>query len=508
MSRIKMEKFGGMLPAWGDRLLPEGQGALAQNCYLFSGELTGWRKPKFLRNLLNASARMVYRVPTTTQAYASAYYAFLSQPNNLDTVKLGEETYTFVTAAPAADAYEVFIGATATDTAQNLFGAFTEGTGTYSTAIVANPAISTTDSTLSTHDFGSGAVPVIFARAPDFGAAFNVTQVATSAAARVTVLYDLVSTTNTTTTFQGGVNQTFDRDITGTATWLEFDDQDTDVMRSPVVNDTFGRYYFASPSLPPKYNTYDRIVNGDNAWLLGVPAPGCDPVVSVSGGGNTATLGWPTATVSGVTDTLVANSVGFFKIVPDGAMQIDSVSFMPKADNAAGRFCAVLYEGDNSGPTNLIAFGAVQIGWVTDTAGLAPFVNPPPLTAGTTYWAGIMNDADLSLEVADTTTAAFSISNTFTNGPPSVVGAVTARQNWTMWASLTTSSVFAARAYVYTYVSAYDEEGPPSNPTTVTGWSNGTWTIGLFTPPPDEMGVTRNLTKINLYRTISDQNGL
>src|SRR6185369_5653239 len=105
-------------------------------------------------------------------------------------------------------------------------------------------------------------------------------------------LYDLVSTTNTTTTFQGGVNQTFDRDITGTATWLEFDDQDTDVMRSPVVNDTFGRYYFASPSLPPKYNTYDRIVNGDNAWLLGVPAPGCDPVVSVSGGGNTATLGW------------------------------------------------------------------------------------------------------------------------------------------------------------------------------------------------------------------------
>ena len=66
MSALKLDKYGGMLPAWDSRLLPEGQADFSLNCYLFSGALTGWRQPKLLRMLLNGAAQFVYRVPNKT----------------------------------------------------------------------------------------------------------------------------------------------------------------------------------------------------------------------------------------------------------------------------------------------------------------------------------------------------------------------------------------------------------------------------------------------------------
>ncbi len=77
--------------------------------------------------------------------------------------------------------------------------------------------------------------------------------------------------------------------ITDPSYWLEFADQETDVVRNATIADIFQRYYFASPSGPPTYNTLERIAAGNSgtnqALLLGVPAPGCPPIVSATGGG-------------------------------------------------------------------------------------------------------------------------------------------------------------------------------------------------------------------------------
>ena len=73
------------------------------------------------------------------------------------------------------------------------------------------------------------------------------------------------------------------------ADWLEFEDADTDVIRAPVVGDTFDRYYWASSSGPPQYNTRQRIKNGNEPFLLGVPAPSVAPVVTHSGGSSSTT---------------------------------------------------------------------------------------------------------------------------------------------------------------------------------------------------------------------------
>lgn len=53
------------------------------------------------------------------------------------------------------------------------------------------------------------------------------------------------------------------------------------------------------------------------------------------------------------------------------------------------------------------------------------------------------------------------------------------------------------RAYVYTYRSAFGEEGMPSDPTIATGAATGAWVINL--PSPNLVGF--NVTSIDIYRT-------
>lgn len=373
MTAFKLQQFGGMLPAWDDQLLPDGQASNCVNGYLFSGALLGWREPKLLHTLNNSAAAFVYRVPLITGG------------NQL-----------------------------------------------------ANTTITAADSV-----------------------------------------------------------------------WMEFGDRDTDVVRSPVVDDTFGRYYFASPSVRPKYNTYDRIVAGQDPWFLGVNAPGCPPEVIVTSGGNSEQAGFPTSTSSNVA-SVGANTIILFKITPTSKIGLDNVSFMPASTDQFIQYAAVLYSDDAGVPETLLNVGAITVGITAATEATSPFVNPTVLEGGTSYWIGLMVDTTFNMQLADDTgtTGVYAV-NTFTNGPPAAMGAVSGGQpNWQMWVNLTTSAVIAARAYVYTWVTAYDEEGPPSDPTLVNGWNNGTWTINTFTPPAADMGVDRNITLKRIYRTISDQTGL
>lgn len=135
--------------------------------------------------------------------------------------------------------------------------------------------------------------------------------------------------------------------------WLEFTNIDTDVIRSVVIDDQYDRYYWANSSSPPKYNTRQRIAEGDPPFLLGVPQPGA-PTLSITGG---------------------------------------------------------------------------------------------------------------------------------------------------------SSSTQRSTAYVTTYVSAYGEEGPVSNPVNGTGKVDATWTLTLPAPSAGDLGTDRNLTKVRIYRTVTGTDG-
>lgn len=72
--------------------------------------------------------------------------------------------------------------------------------------------------------------------------------------------------------------------------------------------------------------------------------------------------------------------------------------------------------------------------------------------------------------------------------------------------STTDKRLYESRVYVFTFVSAYGEEGMPSEPSSIITWKPGqTLTIGnLGTSPPDG---NYNITKKRLYRTNTGTNG-
>lgn len=70
------------------------------------------------------------------------------------------------------------------------------------------------------------------------------------------------------------------------------------------------------------------------------------------------------------------------------------------------------------------------------------------------------------------------------------------------------SATLKSVAYVQTFVSAYGEEGPPSNPVNLTGVKiDATVTVTLHAADPGDLGTNRNLTKSRIYRTIVGTDG-
>lgn len=78
-------------------------------------------------------------------------------------------------------------------------------------------------------------------------------------------------------------NSYFDSTYFTDATWMEFEDLDTDVVRSPIVGDTYDRYYWASSSAAPRVNSLSRIQAASASYVLGVPQPGT-PTLGIAGG--------------------------------------------------------------------------------------------------------------------------------------------------------------------------------------------------------------------------------
>jgi hypothetical protein len=710
MGGVKVDKFGGMLPAWDARFIPEDQASLSRNTYLYSGACIGWRQPKLLRNLTNSAAKMAYRIPTITQGIASDILT-VTGPIAGDTVTLGEITYKF-TATPT-NPYDVLLGSTPTKSAQALFQTINFGSSDVNVAgkyTPANPAVTgdnpyvgypfalqgTTNTpganelvlipvtptstmvlnsincmpeatvgnakfkgviydninTLNTSGtayinipsslLGTGteivgctsgvavtsalatpptlqagftywvgfimdtAVPlqlssngttgvsqantytagppnpfqslvisgsttfgtsvgtlqsrynlnqpnwqiwgatvtintndplntitgtVINLQAPAFGTAYNKTPVSESTGG--------VRLSWASGVFTGGANQTSDTTITGASIWLEFLDQDTDVLRTPVVDDTFQRYYFASPSVPPQYNTYNRITQGLPAFYLGVPAPPIAPILSINGGGTSTQIGFPNSTTGNTFQVPTGNpSIFLYPVSTTQPVVLNDISFsLAQCPAVTMSFYGILGSTTSDGKS---AGDIIEIGNLVNGTGpftspqtlLSSFSVPPTLLPFTQYWIGVVvlgpsgvTPSGVQFSLADTNTQGYSGTLTASGGfvvypiDPKTgaqeAPTMTANfQDLQLWGDLspanqiqTSPAIQETRAYVYTWVTAYGEEGPPSPPALLTGFNNATWTIGLQPPLTQDMGTLRNIVKTNIYRTMASVQG-
>lgn len=298
--------------------------------------------------------------------------------------------------------------------------------------------------------------------------------------------------------------------------WLEFPDPYISVIRNPTVGDTFDRYYFfpsdsyastgVNPSWPvaspgPVYNTKSALLSGTPPYPLGIPAPTVPPTVTPPTTSATHTATSPTA-AGGVTLNF-ASTTGV--LVGMNVLDVTDTRATANTTLASPPNTTVL----NFSSTTGILPGMTAIN----------LTNPASIYAGTTVASTTPTTVTLSSVVPIQVNAADSIQFDNVNPIPTaaVVSSLTATQV-TISKPCTASGVrtgdlieFGAavpetRAYLYTYVSKYGEEGQPSPATVATGDTTDVWTIVIPKPPNPPITPTQYGT-IRLYRTVTDASG-
>lgn len=116
-------------------------------------------------------------------------------------------------------------------------------------------------------------------------------------------------------------NDPYEKTNFNNSIWMEFQDTDVDVLRAPVRDDSYQRYYWVGSSTSPSYNTYARIATGSAAYTLGIPQPGTAPSV-------TAPV-TPPDTVSPVFASATVNGA-LITIIFTEERRLDAVNLPPK----------------------------------------------------------------------------------------------------------------------------------------------------------------------------------
>lgn len=228
------------------------------------------------------------------------------------------------------------------------------------------------------------------------------------------------------------------------ATFLEFEDPNTDVVRSPVFEDTFERYYWVSSGVSPKYNTKARIEFSSNEQSEDI-------------------------TADDSTDLIAWTAHG---LVVGDPLQFTTTDTLP-----AGLSLATTYYVSSDG-------------LVADAFKVAD-----------TYIDAVEgNSVDITDTGTGTHTATTQEQAEFTLGIPQPAAPTVVPSGG--------SGSADTRSYVVTWVSAYGEEGPPSDADVETGKVDDTWAITLPTPSANDLGVTRNLRYVRIYRTVVSGSGV
>ena len=293
--------------------------------------------------------------------------------------------------------------------------------------------------------------------------------------------------------------------------WLEFSDPYMKVIRNPTVGDTYNRYYFF-PSVDfvddgsgwlsvPFYAPLANIQAGGPYYILGIPVPATAPVI-VSPAPSTSLVASAATAPGNVTLTFTsAAGVSTGMEISDSTNTV--VTLNTNAVSAIGS--TVLHFASTTG---------VYIGMtVYDTTNPAAIISTTTVVALTPTTVSLSNVV-LTPGVSSGDAIQFSNENVISGG--TTVISTTATQVMMSAPALyagvlvgdviTFNVVAETRAYVYTYVSAYDEEGPPSPPTIQSGNPTGTWTVTVYSPSNAQLQ-NRNLAFINIYRTVTDSAG-
>lgn len=309
--------------------------------------------------------------------------------------------------------------------------------------------------------------------------------------------------------------------------WLEFPDQYMATIRNPTVGDTFNRYYFfpsdqynangSNPSWPatspgPMYNTLANLqsVPIKAGYILGMPAPTVPTTVTPP----STSIIMTTSAASAIGSTVLT-----FASSPAAAGVLVGMNALDLTDHrltaactlpAAAGTTTLTFSSTGTAPNNIVAGMAVQC-----------TSNPAVIFTGTTVASVTATTVVVNINLIDAAVAGdtFQFDNANQIGAGTSVTAIGATTT-TLSAGMKAGGVQAGdtiqflsslpetRAYVYTYVNDFSEEGQPSPATVASGDGTGMWTVVIPAPPAGyNTNRAMNPGHYRLYRTVTDSSG-
>lgn len=511
MAAIKLATFGGMVPAVDERLLPDNAASYSKNTWLYNGDLEGFRQPRFIRNLVSSTAKRVFRIPFDPLEKANY--------NNSNWLEFEDETITVIRAPMLQDSYKRYYWmGEDTDPSYNSLARIQSGLPTLKLGVPA-PAQSPTVRSGSGYVTGLETAVYQFTYNP---AAFRYKSwTVTSGSSRA--IQSVARTNNLATltlegqhSYQAGdtikvSSGTFGSwaYIAGTQRFISSMSRTSNVSTitttaahgysvgqtvrvEPTTNGTLaptGTTFTVS-----SYSRYLGIVTLTTSSAHGFVSGQRVRVANVASGfnGDVTITSTPTSTTftyskagadvastsaSGATAVLLTTGMkGNFTIT---AVTSTTFSFAQQGANVPST--------SDTGSTSLTTTGFDGYYQLTavPSSDTVQFVS-----AGSNVTATADTDGSVAkVELRTNTNAG---------------GAATTGQSD---AGATEQKIIVSRSYVYTYVTEFGEEGPPSPATTRTGTVDEPWYVTL-PAVPSSVTTGRVIDRFRLYRTITSASGV
>lgn len=297
----------------------------------------------------------------------------------------------------------------------------------------------------------------------------------------------------------------------GDSVWVQFTDPDTDIVRGQLLEDSFERYYFCSPTTGPMFNTYARLQSGLPGYKLGVQGP--DTTTDVDGNNAARPIISSVAPITTSSELYeiefkIADTVGGATSYtnPGGSgNRTGSITITGTAAFSAA--ASGLVDGNKTGPaglkiTNLdVANKTIQFDFgsgATKKINEITFYQKDSDTYGTWEFQG-SNDASAWTKLGSGVLGG-GVKATYTINNTAVY------RYYRLFQAAASDPIMLTRAYLYTWVNEFGEESAPSLPVVGAGPSLGTWTITNITDPAPVAGYAA-YTKKRLYRTITGSSG-
>lgn len=273
---------------------------------------------------------------------------------------------------------------------------------------------------------------------------------------------------------------TGDLDTFSQSHWMQFDDEFTTVVRTPVTNDSHERYYWCSPTEGMRYNTKTRILAGDPSYKLGVVPP----------------ANAPTVTPDETTGERKKRTLG------DGDFDADQyLADNPDVANyialARTRFATEHYinYGRAEGRTRFFVPGTEEY---EDIDGTSTYVMGSGEFDHEAYYNEYSDvlDGFHAQETSDALDHYIRFGEAEGRDFPVKAGTEE---------DLGFANPVVTRSYVYTYVTIYGEESQPSPPAEGVGAIDQVWNITIQQPPT--IADRAPIDKIRIYRTVTGASG-